>query len=415
MKVLLVNTSERVGGAAIAANRLMEALKKHGVKAQMLVRDRQTQQLTVSAVRPSLLLPLKFLWERIVIFLNNGFRRSTLWAVDIANTGTDITQMPEFQRADVVHLHWVNQSFLSLRDLERILDSGKRIVVTMHDMWYFTGICHYAGNCRKYESECSKCPMMSAGGIDYAHRVFARKAQMYSRRHITFVGCSQWIASMASRSALTRGQRVVCIPNAVNTDVFQPQQRQEARIALGLPTEMPLVLFGGQRITDERKGFSLLVESCRILKREHPEQELGLVVVGEASETVKNAVPFPVFPVSYVTKELEMARLYNAVDAYVTPSLQDNLPNTIVEALACGVPCVGFHVGGIPEMIDHQQNGYVAQYRDAADFARGILYTIDPQRNAELSANAREKAIATYSEEHVARLYTEVYESEPSH
>ncbi|MCR4613864.1 MAG: glycosyltransferase [Bacteroidaceae bacterium] len=410
MKVLLVNTSERVGGAAIAANRLMEALKKHGVKVQMLVRDRQTQQMSVVSVRQSLWLPLKFLWERAVIFLNNGFRRSTLWSVDIANTGIDITQMPEFQRADVIHLHWVNQSFLSLSDLERILKSGKRIVITMHDMWYFTGICHYAADCQKYETQCTDCPLMSQQGIDYARRVFDRKMLMYAHHDITFVGCSQWIADMASRSALTHGHRVVSIPNAVNADVFCPvSDRMEARRSLGLPEGKRLILFSSQRITDERKGFSLLAESCRILKQQQPSLDLGIVVVGGDSETVRHAVPYEVFPISYVKKELDMAQLYNSVDAYVTSSLQDNLPNTIVEALACGTPCVGFRVGGIPEMIDHELNGYVARYRDAEDFARGILFCIDPQRNAQLAAAAREKAVATYGEEHVAQLYCEVY------
>ena len=107
--------------------------------------------------------------------------------------------------------------------------------------------------------------------------------------------------------------------------------------------------------------------------------------------------------------------VYNAVDLFVLPSLEDNLPNTIVEALACGTPCVGFHVGGIPEMIDHQQNGYVARYRDVEDFAHGILYCLDPQRRQQLAEAARQKALATYSEEHVAQLYTAVYEAEPQH
>ena len=153
MKVLLINTSERIGGAAIAANRLMEALKRNGIRVQMLVRDRQTQQLTVKTVRQSWRLPLKFLWERLVIFLNNGFNRRTLWAVDIANTGTDVTRMAEFKHADVIHLHWVNQAYLSLTDLKRIVDSGKRIVVTMHDQWYFTGVCHYSAQCMEYQHQ----------------------------------------------------------------------------------------------------------------------------------------------------------------------------------------------------------------------------------------------------------------------
>ncbi len=414
MRVLLINTSERVGGAAIAANRLMEALKHHGVRAQMLVRDRQTEQLTVASIPQSWLLPLKFVWERVVILLHNGLRRSTMWLVDIANTGTDVTRSAEFRQADVVHIHWVNQGFLSLADIGRILQSGKKVVVTMHDMWHFTGVCHYAGDCRKYETECARCPLLGrhVAGFDLARRVFRRKQQMYAGRDITFVGCSRWMAGMASRSVLTRGHRVVSIPNAVNTDVFCPSDAAAARRALGLPSDKRLLLFGAQRITDERKGFGFLAEACRIIAAQHPDlcRQLALVVVGGDSEKVQSAVPFEVFPVSYVKKESSMVELYNAVDAYVTPSLQDNLPNTIVEALACGTPCVGFAVGGIPEMIDHEQNGYVAKYRDAGDFARGILWTLDDGRHADLARAARNKALATYSEAHVAALYKQVYE-----
>lgn len=173
-----------------------------------------------------------------------------------------------------------------------------------------------------------------------------------------------------------------------------------------------LILFGAQRITDERKGFDLLVKACSFIQQNHPEtaKRMAIVVVGGNSEQVKNVLPFDVYPVDYVSSEERMVDLYNAVDAYVTPSLQDNLPNTIVEALACGTPCVGFRVGGIPEMIDHQQNGYVAEYRNAEDFANGIVWTLDEERQEELAKNAREKALSTYSEEEVARRYMEVYQ-----
>lgn len=412
MRVLLINTSERIGGAAIAANRLMEALKRIGVRAQMLVRDRQTQQLTVTAVRQSWLLPLMFVWERLVILLHNGLRRSTMWLVDIANRGVDVTTLPEFRQADVIHLHWVNQAFLSLDSIRRILTSGKRVVVTMHDMWYFTGICHYSGDCERYQSRCRECPLLGSGrSEDLSTRVFAQKADMYAGVQITFVGCSQWMTDMARQSALTRGHRIVCIPNAINTDNYSPEDMQQARAAFGLPTEKRLILFSSQRITDERKGFHLLARALQRIVQEQPSacEELGLVVAGGEAEKVRHSVPIPVYPISYVSKEAAMVQLYNAVDVFVTPSLQDNLPNTIMEALSCGTPCVGFAVGGIPEMIDHQVNGYVAAYRDADDLGRGILWTLDPERQPALAQAAREKAVATYSEERVARLYAEVY------
>lgn len=413
MKVLLVNTSERIGGAAIACNRLMKALKKNGVKAKMMVRDKQSDQLAVVSLPYSWVLPLRFIWERLVIFLSNGMSRKNLFQVDIANTGCDITQFREFKQADVIHLHWVNQAFLSLNDLERIVNSGKPVVITMHDQWYYTGVCHYAGDCTEYQTECTKCHLLGADIRKLANKVFLRKKHICDTgKNITFLGCSQWIADLARKGALTQGHNVVSIPNAIDTDVFHPSEKDASRLHLGLPANQKLLLFGSQRITDERKGFKYLSEACRILQEEAPEEadNIGIVVVGSASDKVANEVPLKVYPVSYVSDESQMVELYNAVDAFVTPSLQDNLPNTIVESMACGIPCIGFNIGGIPEMIDHKKNGYVARYKDAADLAAGIRWVLSSDLQ-QLSAEAREKALATYSEKAVAEKHIELYNS----
>ena len=413
MKVVIVNTSEKVGGAAIAANRLMEALKKNGVSAKMIVRDRQTDKISVVAVKQqSWHLALNFLWERGIIFLSNWLSRKNLFQIDIANTGTDITTMPEFQQADVVHLHWVNQGFLSLDNIDKILHSGKKIVVTMHDQWYFTGVCHYSGECLNYRDHCHSCPLVRGRREkDISWRVFNRKQRMYADVDITFVGCSQWIADLARTATLFKGKKVVNIPNAINMDVFHPQDKALARQSLELPADKRLLLFGSQRITDERKGFKYLVEACEHIQRNHPEwaDKIGIVVVGAKSATIDTMLPFPVYAVDYVSDEKSMVEIYNAVDLYVTPSLQDNLPNTIVEAMACGVPCVGFRVGGIPEMIDHERNGYVARYKDADDFACGILWALG-DRYDDLCKQAYQKAVATYSEKSVAEQYKEIYQ-----
>ena len=413
MRVLIVNTAERTGGAAIAANRLLHALNHNGVEARMLVRDRKTDAPEVVNIPQSWLLKAKFLWERGVIWLNNGLSKQNLFQVDIANAGTDITRLPEFQQADVIHLHWVNQGFLSLKNLERILASGKPVVVTMHDQWYFTGICHYSGGCDKYQSQCEKCPMLKGPGLDLARRVFDRKREMYKDSNLTFVGCSSWIADLASKSRLTQGHAVLNTPNAIDTSVFAPMDKQEARRHHQLPTDKKLLLFGAQRITDERKGFCYLVEACEHISMHHPTLpgKLGVVVLGGDAESVKEALPLPVYPVNYLSSEAEIAELYNAVDLFVTPSLQDNLPNTIVEAMACGVPCVGFNVGGIPEMISHKQDGYVADYCDSLDFAQGISWCVNDERLPALSAAARATALATYSETAVAHRHQAIYQA----
>lgn len=412
MRVLIINTSERTGGAAIAANRLLQALNRNGVEARMLVRDRKTSATDVVNIPQSWKLKANFLWERGVIWLNNGLSKQNLFQVDIANAGTDITGMDEFKQADVIHLHWVNQGFLSLKDLDRILASGKPVVMTLHDQWYFTGICHYSGECVRYMTQCDKCPMLKGPGMDLARRVFDRKRAIYSGRNLTFVGCSRWMADLARQSALTQGHMVTNVPNAIDTSVFSPMDKQEARHRYKLPTDKKLLLFGAQRITDKRKGFSYLAEACEHIRLHHPTlpDHLGVIVLGGDAESVKEALPLPVYTVNYLSNEAEIAQLYSAADLFVTPSLQDNLPNTIVEAMACGVPCVGFDVGGIPEMISHKQDGYVADYCDSIDFAQGIAWCLNEARYPSLCKAARDNALATYSELAVAHRYLEVYQ-----
>ena len=411
MRVLIVNTAERTGGAAIAANRLLHALNNNGVEARMLVRDRKTGAPDVVNIPQSWKLKAKFLWERGVIWLANGLRKDGIFQVDIANAGTDITAMDEFKQADVIHLHWVNQGFLSLSDLDRILASGKPVVVTLHDQWYFTGICHYSSECEKYKTQCEHCPMLK-GKCDLARRVFDRKRVMYEGRNITFVGCSRWMADLARQSRLTQGHLVTNIPNAIDTDVFKPMDKVAARQRYNLPIDKKLLLFGAQRITDKRKGFRYLAEACEHISMHHPTlpDNLGVIVLGGDAESVKETLSLPVYTVNYLSNETEIAELYSAADLFVTPSLQDNLPNTIVEAMACGVPCVGFNVGGIPEMIRHKQDGYIADYCDSIDFAQGIAWCLDEARHPSLCKAARDNALATYSESAVAQRYLEVYQ-----
>lgn len=413
MRVLIINTSERTGGAAIAANRLMEALKNNGIKAKMLVRDKQTDQISVVGMEKNRLTTWKFLWERIVIWKNNRFKRNNLFAVDIANTGTDITNLPEFQQADIIHLHWINQGMLSLKNIRKILESGKPIVWTMHDMWPCTGICHYANECTNYQKECHHCPMLYGGGgkKDLSYRVFKKKEQLYKTNSVNFVTCSQWLREKAESSALLKGQAITNIPNAINTSLFKPSNKQEARIKCHLPKKGKLLLFGSAKITDKRKGIDYFIESCNLLAEKHPElkETLGVAVFGSRSEQLASALPFPIYPLSYVSSEHEMVNIYNAVDLFVIPSLEDNLPNTIMEAMACGIPCVGFQVGGIPEMIDHLHNGYVAQYKSSADLANGIYWTLTESEDTTLSEQACRKVITNYSESSVAKKYIEVY------
>lgn len=271
----------------------------------MLVRDKQTDQVTVVALKKSWRRIWQFAWERAVIWAANGFKRKNLFAVDIANTGTDITSLPEFRQADVIHLHWVNQGMLSLNDIRRIIRSGKPVVWTMHDMWPFTGICHYAGSCKNIHNNAKVANCSNALISATCHIRFSEKTRLYAGSKLTFVACSHWLEEMAKQSALLQGQAITSIPNAINTNLFKPRPKKFAREKLNLPSDKKLLLFGSMKITDKRKGINYLIEACKQIADHDPElgQNLGVVVLGSHAEQYASLFPFPIYTMNYVSNE----------------------------------------------------------------------------------------------------------------
>ena len=413
MRVLIVNTSEKTGGAAVAANRLMDALNNNGVKAKMLVRDKVTEDITVASLPHSPKLQWHFLWERWCAFWHLHFSKRHLWEIDLACAGSDITKLREFQEADVIHLSWINQGMLSLKGIRKIIKSGKPIVWTMHDIWPATGICHYARGCNRYVSACGNCPLLPHKGSkgDLSNRIFRRKKTLYQQSNIYFVTCSKWLERQAKKSALFTGLHLTNIPNPIDTRMFCPQDKEEARHHAGLPADKKIILFVSQKVTDERKGVSFFVEAIEKMVALHPEmrETTAIAILGGHSEEVAGKLALPAFPLGYVSDERTIVSVYNSVDTFVLPSLEDNLPNTIMEAMACGVPSVGFRVGGIPEMIDHEKNGYVANYRDTDDLAKGIYWVLEEANYEVLKSACLQKVSHNYSQHTVALNYIEVY------
>lgn len=379
MKVLILSTYEKSGGAAIAANRLMNALNKNGVKASMLCR--KNISWGPKALRKQ---SWTSIWERFIVWMNNGFSRKGLWAVDIANCGQDIFHTKEYQEADVIHLHWVNQGFLSLDAMEKIARSGKRIVWTMHDAWNSLATHHLKIN----EDNSMQC---------LSRKVWKRKKKLYDLDAIQFVTCSKWLQKEAQESALMKDCSILSIPNPIDTSFYKPMEKQEARRVLGLPQDRKLVLFVAQRVDNPFKGMNYL-----------PHENVGwdYVMMGSGEEKIRETLSGAVVhSLGYVTDAERIRLAYSAADAFVLPSLSENLPNTIMESMACGTPCVGFNVGGIPEMIDHEVNGYVARYKDSADLKKGMEYVL----MNDFSAECRQKVMQNYGEESVVERYMEVY------
>ncbi len=413
MRVLIINTSETNGGAAVAANRLMEALQRNGVKAKMLVAEKQTNHVTVSQLPHHWLYKWHFLRERLSIFRHLYFSKNHLFEIDTASAGSDITSLPEFREADIIHLNWINQGMLSLGSIRKIVKSGKPIVWTMHDLWPATGICHYARSCGAFRTVCHHCKLLPGGGStnDLSRKVWKRKKALYHDSNIHFVTCSRWLEAQAKQSALLSGEKVVSIPNTIDTHIFCPKDRAAARLQMGLPEKGRIVLFVSQKVTNERKGAAYFIEAINRLADANPEfkTETAVAILGASADEIAQQLHIPSFPLGYISDAQQIASVYNAADVYVLPSLEDNLPNTIMESMACGVPSVGFRVGGIPEMIDHKRNGYVANFKDAADLAEGIRWTLYEADPKELTANCLHKVAMSYSQQSVAMKYIEVY------
>lgn len=413
MRVLIVNTSERAGGAAVAAGRLMDALNNNGVKAKMLVRDKVSDEITVVGLHGGLRQRLRFLWERWCVYVHLHFHREHLFEIDLANTGADITRLPEFQEADVIHLAWINQGFLSLKSIQKILKSGKPVVWTMHDLWPATGICHATLGCQSFKGVCRHCQYLPGRGSDkdLSTRIFSRKKRLYANSGIHFVACSRWLGNSARDSGLLTGMPLTVIPNPIDTHIFFPKDKEQARLHASLPADKRIILFVAQRVTLERKGIAYFVKAISTLAERYPDmrQNTVVVVLGSHADEVVSDLVLPTIPMGYVDNERQMVDIYNAADVFVMPSLDENLPNTIMESMACGVPTVGFKVGGIPEMVDHQKNGYLAAYKDAGDLAAGIHWVLDEADGETLKRQCVQKVMACYSQRSVAMKYIEVY------
>ena len=417
MRVLIINTSERIGGAAIAASRLMESLKNNGIKAKMLVRDKQTDQISVVRLKSNWLQVWKFMWERIVIWSANRFRRYHLFDVDIANTGTDITSLPEFRQADVIHLHWVNQGMLSLNDIRKILASGKPVVWTMHDMWNFTGICHHAGDCTRWRQNCGLCRFLGkmATPVDLSFKVLNNKRKVYGGRGtLHFVAVSNWLADLARQSTLLGEQAVSVIPNAFPI----PDDAEHLREGHARTHEHKFrVVMGAARLDDPVKGLPILVEATRILRDDYGDEAEGieLVTFGNLRDPqALDGVGISHTHLGVIAGEENVRDVYLGADAVVSTSLYETLPGTLVEGQVYGCIPVSFGRGGQSDIVSHGETGYTADWDDdmhvaACNIAEGILWA-KRQDAANMEARMLASARAKFAAPVVAGEYIALFE-----
>lgn len=417
MKVLHINTHESQGGAARAAYRIHEALLKEGVDSYFYALFPGDDGKRTLYGKPKSKVGRGYwkihkaigqLYEQIVkrvVCVNQSVPISL---------GVASTLNREFIREfnpDVIHLHWICGSFISIEDLKWLAQYP--LVWTQHDTWAVTGGCHYNEECQKYKTECEKCHLFkSVFCIDLAKILFNRKKNSYSNANIKVVGCSHWIADLARKSVVFSDKDVFCVQNTLNNEVFKPKDKLSVRKILGLPQEKKIVLFGAMNSTsDKRKGFQYLLDAIQYLLKSRVSFDFELMVFG--SKEPENPPDFGV-PVHYMGRfsdDLSLSMIYSAADVMLVPSMYENFPNTGLESLNCGTPVAAFRIGGIPDQIDHKVNGYLAEPYDSEDLARGIAYILeDEERWQQMSRAARKKAEECFNEERIAQEYIKVYE-----
>ena len=274
-------------------------------------------------------------------------------------------------------------------------------------MWAFTGGCHYAEHCDHFRRQCGDCFFLrNPGPKDLSHDIWLRKSKLYARANLTIVTSSNWLQKEAQSSRLFSDLKVRSIPSTLDTSVF--------KIRSVPPRAKKTILFQAMNINDKRKGLKYFLKALKNIKEQHPEfaKEIQLLVFGKSTSDALAGLDYPVRYLGFISDQHKIAEAYNHCDIFVIPSLGDNLPNAIIEAMACGKPVVAFETGGIPEMVNHQKNGYIAPQKDVQALARGIRWTLeDPKRYQKLSENALQKVQDCYTHEAIIRQYRSLYHS----
>lgn len=408
MKVLHISTGYNHGGAAIACKRLVEAQRQVGIEAMILTQESDdfpeyVITTTHSGFKRRLNL-FRLAWEKFVYFFYQS-EQQFRFQYSLANTGENVAADEHVQDADIIHLHWINGGFLSLKNIKTILDLGKPVVWTLHDIWPLTGGCHIVADCENYKTNCIECYYLKSNKSKLSLKQQQQKNRIYNDR-LHFIAPSSWQLERAKSSRIFGNSKIIKIPNPIELNKYQ-LNKFECREDMNLHPDKKIILFGAFNIQAQHKGMNYLLEA---LKKIPLDEEIEMVVFGKKSELFDQLL-FKVTYLGYISNEKEMMMAYCAADLFVSPSIEDNLPNTILESFSVGTPVVAFETGGIPDIIDHKKNGYLAEYKNATDLANGIIWCLENNENGLLPAYVMQKIKTHFLYKNVGKEFGQFYES----
>jgi glycosyltransferase involved in cell wall biosynthesis len=382
MNVTLLSRSDINGGAAIASYRLLRGMRAIGHDARMIVREKLSSDPDVIPVSNETGAFRKLLngldeIERRMIRENRSDISNTLFSLPYP--GYDVSATDPIRCADIINLHFV-RGLQSIETIGTLTATGKPIVWTLHDQNPFTGGCHYSAGCEKYRDDCGNCPQLTDDNFNLPRHVMKNKLRNW-HRGLTIVAPSEWMAGCARESAVFGNCEIITIPNGLETDVFKPIPKAEAKIESGIDPGSTTLLFGSMALNIKRKGFDHFISAIKLCMTDHIfyqkvlDGTIRLLTYGHFNKEM-NQLDFPILSFGSIDNPHDLARLYSASDMFILPSLEDNLPNTMLESMACGTPVIGYDTGGIPDVIKHGETGYLVRAGDPEDLARWIMKSI---------------------------------------
>ena len=407
MKILIVNTSDIEGGAARAAYRLHKSLLSQGIDSQMLVQNKSSDDFKVLVSHNSKIRKVINKFRPVLDGLpvrSYKNRTKTLFSPSWFGLSNIVNKINEIN-PDIVHLHWINGGMIKIEEIIRI---NAPIVWSLHDMWAFTGGCHYDEECKGYKESCGSCKVLGSNKEkDLSRKIFYRKEKAFSqKKDITIVGLSKWLNECSKNSTLLKDKKHVNLPNPIDTSIFKPFDKVKSRELWSLPQDKKLVLFGAMGATsDPRKGFTELSKAMQKLDM----NDVELVVFGSSEPENPENLGFKTHYLGSLADDVSLVTLYSAVDVMLVPSLQENLSNAIMESLSCATPIVAFGIGGNSDMIEHKKNGYLAKAFDTSDLKDGIEWVLNNDNYNKLCHNARKKILTEFNSMVVAKKYIELY------
>jgi glycosyltransferase involved in cell wall biosynthesis len=329
--------------------------------------------------------------------------------------GAPVADSEIVKSADVINLHWV-EKFISNRSLAQLAALGKPLVWTLHDQRPFTGGCHYASGCTGFIDSCHDCRQLLRDPHHLPQRVLNERLSILGDMNLTIVAPSNWLAGEARKSRLFRDKPIRVIANSIDTDLFFPSSKPAAKAQVDIGAEVVTLMFGAQHNRERRKGLEELMESLEICLRDKKFRDaceggaIQVISIGDRGSDISR-LPIRSNNFGYIEDDQKLATLYSATDLFIIPSLEDNLPNSLLEAMACGTPVAAFATGGIPDLLENRINGALVDKGDTAAFAEAILDLVFNERKRSVfGARSRSLIEARFRQRIQAGKYCELFE-----